>query len=511
MQRRDFLKLSAVSAGAAMMGAKSFAAEPPAASAPKTSATPSPAPVARAPLGRGTTMIGMPISVAPLVQEDLDKIFADMRARAGVNALFPFMYSHEPHRSAARAPVKQFHGGNHGIPHMQYYKDVGLTEADMRAPEFGDVDVMARTIPVAKKYGIKLYPFILEDNARPATIPNWDKLYEVDHHGRRTTKHPGGPCYNNPQYQNLTLGIVEDYARSYEIGGIMWGSERQSGLLNTLTLSQSSGQDTGGTTCFCEFCQKKGKGLGIDVERARQGFDEIEKFVRASRAGEKPRDGHFTTFWRIMLAYPEAIAWANLWVTSRHAFQAALYKKIKEVNPALQMGWHEWHNMSFSPFMRAEEDFATMAPYSDFFRPALYNSVAGGRFQAFVRGARTTVFGDLSPEATLDTLYQQLNYHGEAKLDDLDATGLSADYVQRETHRLAEAVRGTNAQIWPGIEIDVPGDEGKNLCTPESVAAAVKGCFDGGAHGIILSRNYTEMKSGNLAGAGRQLRELGLI
>src|ERR1019366_7981596 len=119
-------------------------------------------------------------------------------------------------------------------------------------------------------------------------------------------------------------GLVEAYARSYDIGGIMWGSERQGGLLNTLGLSQSSGQDPGRTTCFCEFCQKKGRERGIDAERARRGFDEMEKFVRDNRGGKIPRDGCFTTFWRVLLNYPEVLAWENLWATSRHEFQAAI-------------------------------------------------------------------------------------------------------------------------------------------------------------------------------------------
>ena len=154
----------------------------------------------------------------------------------------------------------------------------------------------------------------------------------------------------------------------------MWGSERQSGLLNTLNLSQSSGVDPGRTTCFCEFCQKKGRELGLDAERARRGFGEIEKFVRASRAGQRPRDGFFTATWRLLLAYPEVLAWANLWVSSRHDLQAAIYRKVKSINPALPVGWHVWQNMSFSPFQRAEEDFAAMTPHADFLRPALYNN-----------------------------------------------------------------------------------------------------------------------------------------
>jgi hypothetical protein len=66
-------------------------------------------------------------------------------------------------------------------------------------------------------------------------------------------------------------------------------------------------------------------------------------------------------------------------------------------------------------------------------------------------------------------------------------------------------------QIWPGVDIDVPVSAGEAHCTPAGVAAAVKAAFAGGATGIILSRNYTEMKPENLSAAGGALRELGVI
>jgi hypothetical protein len=243
------------------------------------------------------------------------------------------------------------------------------------------------------------------------------------------------------------------------------------------------------------------------VERARQGFDEMETFVRNSRAGQKPRDGYFTGFWRLLLKHPEVLAWENLWATSRHEFQAAIYRKVKGINPALQVGWHVWQNVSFSPFQRAEENLSDLAAFSDFIRPALYNNVAGGRFVSFVKGARGSVFGDLPADATAEMFFQQLNYQ-EAPFDQLAATGFSADYVERETRRSVEAVAGHPVQIWPGVDIDVPVSAGESHCTPESVALAVKAAFKGGATGIILSRNYIEMKPENLSGAGGALREL---
>ena len=406
MNRRHFIKLGVIGTGAALTGVESVSGQD-----TPTTAKSSPA-----------TVVAMPICVAPLAQRELDPMFDDMRNRAGVNALFPFIYTHEPSRAGLeRSPA--FHGGNYAMPHMEFYKDTRQDFADLRAPEFGDVDVLARVIPAARKHGIRVFPFLLEDNEMPATVPHRQVFYEVDHHGRPVNRRPGGPCFNNPWYQNFTLGLVEDYARSYDIGGIMWGSERQSGLLNTLGISQSSGEDPGGTTCFCEYCAKKGRDRGIDVERARRGFDEMEKFARAGRAGQRPRDGYFTTFWRLLLNYPEVLAWENLWVTSRHEFQAAMYRKVKSVNPALQVGWHAWQNISFSPFQRAEEDQVAVAGFSDFIRPALYNNAAGGRFLAFTRNARGSVLGDLPTETALEVLYRELDYPNQAPADKLAATG----------------------------------------------------------------------------------------
>ena len=496
MNRRDFLKLTAAAGATTLVaGRRALAAE---------STTPP-----RAASGAGRRMVGMPISMDALAQREPAALFDDMQARAGVNALFPFLYTHEPHRGGA--PAAGFHGGNYATPHAQFYHDTGLTIDDMTAPEFGKVDLLARLLPEATKRGIAVFPFVLEDNTLPATVPNWAGLYEVDHHGRRTKGHPGGPCFNNPRYQAFMLGLVEDYARSYPIGGMMWGSERQSGVLNALSLSQSGNQDPGKTTCFCEFCQRKGRDRGIDVERAREGFGAIEQFVVAQRKGERPRDGSFTQFWRILLDHPELLAWEKLWVDSRHEFQAQLYGRMKSVNSQLKMGWHIWHNLSFSPFQRAEEVYAPMAAFSDFLRPAVYNNVAGERFMSFVRGAHSSVDGDLPNEDILQMLYRQMGYSGEAPGDRLPSAGLSEDYVEREVRRAVDGVAGSAVQIWPGVDIDVPSGPAKGHVTPASIGRVVKAAFHGGAHGIILSRNYVEMNLANLSGAGAALRELGVI
>ena len=53
----------------------------------------------------------------------------------------------------------------------------------------------------------------------------------------------------------------------------------------------------------------------------------------------------------------------------------------------------------------------------------------------------------------------------------------------------------------PGIDIGIP--TGKDSRKASAVAAALKA----GAHGLILSRKYSEMRLANLAAAGRATRD----
>jgi hypothetical protein len=93
----------------------------------------------------------------------------------------------------------------------------------------------------------------------------------------------------------------------------------------------------------------------------------------------------------------------------------------------------------------------------------------------------------------------------------LAAAGFSADYVYRETKRTMDDLEGTSAQVWPGIDIDVPTANGSSKCTPEGVRDAVLAAYKGGAQGVVLSRSYSEMKHENLRGAGVALEQLNLV
>jgi hypothetical protein len=119
-----------------------------------------------------------------------------------------------------------------------------------------------------------------------------------------------------------------------------------------------------------------------------------------------------------------------------------------------------------------------------------------------------SLFADLTPEQVLDLTYAVQQYR-DKPLDRLAAEGLGPEYVSRETKR-AVAGAGPKMKIWPGIDVDIPTAATSKKTTPDDVYLAVKAAFDSGAHGVLLSRKYSEMRLDNIRGAGRALRELKL-
>jgi len=183
-----------------------------------------------------------------------------------------------------------------------------------------------------------------------------------------------------------------------------------------------------------------------------------------------------------------------------------LYRLAHGIAPNKGIGWHVWHNNSFSPFYRAEQDYGDFQHYSDFLKVVIYNLCGGERLAQYVRSVQRTIFADLTPAQVLDFTYGVQQYR-DKPLDELAKEGLGPDYVLRETKR-AVAGAGPNMKIWPGIDVDIPTAPTSKKTTPEDVYLAVKAAFDGGAHGVLLSRKYSEMRLDNIRGAGRAIREL---
>ena len=459
-------------------------------------------------------MIGIQVGAISFVDEGTEQVLDILQERACVNTLFLAVFTYGRGIAGRQIPGYPFpdhgkqtydlnyHGGNFATPHPQYYRNTVIQPA--HAPDHGDLDILAEVIPAAKKRGMKVICW-MEDVFR-SDLPNIERVQERDLYGRTMET----LCVNNPNYRNFFAGLVEDFARSYDVDGIMWGSERQGALCDSLGATHDTPPiDPGNVTCFCESCYQKARANGINPDRARQGFLELEKFIRASRSGKRPSDGYFVEFWRILLRYPELAAWEMQFTDSLRETYAALYKTVKTVNPAIPVGWHIWHNNSFNPIYRAEQDWAELSRYSDFIKVVMYNNCAGERMALYIDNIGSTLYGDLTKQQLAEFTYEVMGYK-ERSYDQIPHTGLSADYVFRETKRALAGVAGTKTQIWSGLDIDIPTEANHSKCTPESVKAAVRAAFKAGAPGVILSRKYSEMRLANLSGAGDAIRELKL-
>ena len=246
------------------------------------------------------------------------------------------------------------------------------------------------------------------------------------------------------------------------------------------------------------------------MERAREGYLALERWIESQLKGQRPVDGSFVTFWRILVEYPEVLAWERLWNEGLRDTYRDMYARAHQIAPSKPIGWHIWHTNSFAPFYRAEQDYAEFSKYSDYLKVVIYNNCGGPRMGQYVRNVNSTLFADLTPEQTLEFTYRVQQYPNEKSLDRIPQEGLTADYVLRETRRAVAGVKG-QTKIWPGIDIDIPTGPNEKKTRPEDVYEAVKAAFTGGAHGVILSRKYSEMKLDNLRAAGRSVRDLKLV
>ena len=460
-------------------------------------------------------LIAIQVGAVSFVDEGVDKVLDIFQERARINALMLAVFTYGrgiagrqvpgqplPDHGAQEYDTKAFHGGSYAALHPEYYDKTVLK--NLRAPDLGDFDLLAAVIPKAKARGMQSYCWF-EDVYNPRLIANFEKVSEVDIYGRRT----GQACLNNPDVRQFLNSLVEDYIKSYEIDGIMWGSERQGPLNNAVGSRHGGFNGRAALTCFCEHCRAKGRERGVSVERAREGLIELDKFARAAHAGARPSDGYFVTFWRLLLNYPEILAWEKLWTDSKDEIYGEIYGTAKGINNRVQVGWHIWHNNSFSPFFRAEQDYAKLRETSDYLKVVIYNNCGGPRLQQYLKNVHSTIFRDAKPEEALALHYRIMGYGDEASFDKLPAAGLSADYVARETKRAVAGVRGEVA-IYPGIDIDIPTDQSEKKTQPSDVRAAVRAALTSGAAGVILSRKYSEMKLANLAAAGEALKEIGV-
>jgi hypothetical protein len=469
-------------------------------------------------------MIGFQAEVNYLLSYGIARFLDDVQTRASVNTLFLHSNLYEPSWAGLERSANPL--GNFAAANPQYYPDVYMKPQGLSPGDFDLPDAMQKITAETRKRGVKIFSWMEEDNRPPLKIKGMDQLYEIDLYGRRTGGHPGGPCLNNPYFRNLISGAVEDYIRSYDVDGLQRGSERQGPLGNALgAWHHGAKSDPGHTSCFCGYCAAKAEKQGIDIDRVKVAYRALEPYIRSGRRGIRPRDGYYVEFWRILLRYPELLTWETFWSDSMREMQREFYAKAKSIRPDVQIGFHIWHNISFNPMYRAEQDYRPYTEYADFLKPVVYDNPAGERMASFVDSLTQNIFGDLSKEQMLEFEYSVMGLKeksyaeieagsGQTPGPDAPSTGrprrdyarFSSDYVYGETKRAVEGVAGSKTRICPGLGIDV---QEKNS-TPESVREAVLAVFRAGGTGMVISTSHAAMRPENLSSVGATLRELNL-
>ena len=456
-------------------------------------------------------MMGIQVGSVSFVDEGVGQVLDILQERAAADTIFltTFTYGRGlagrqipgqpfPDHGAQASDEKSFHGGNYATPHAEFYRDTVLKQT--RAPDHGELDIVAAVLPEAKKRGMKLFCSV-EDVFRP-DVTGVAEVGEVDLEGRKAST----LCLFHPAVRAFWTGLVTDLSKSYDVDGILFFNERNGPLLNALGASHAQRIASSRVTCFCEHHQRAARQRGIDFNRARQGYQKLNEFVQAALTNERPSDGYFVEFWRLLVEWPEIIAWDRLFDAGKHQVLAEVRAAVKAVRKELQVGFHIEHVNSFNPIFRATRRYEDLAAQADFLKVVAYNNCGGERYASFIHNVGSTVFRDVPREELLRFNNHLLNYGEEAKLDELAAAGLSPDYVARETRRALEGVKG-KCRILPGIDIGIPTGKNSRKAAPEDTYAATLAALKAGAQGVILSRKYSEMRLGNLSGAGQAVRE----
>jgi hypothetical protein len=200
------------------------------------------------------------------------------------------------------------------------------------------------------------------------------------------------------------------------------------------------------------------------------------------------------------------MAWDRLFDAAKHQVVAEVRAAAKGVRAGLQVGFHIEHVNSFNPVFRAARSYADLAGMADFLKVVAYNNCGGERYANFIRNVGSTVFRDVPKDELLRLHNRLLDYGDEAPLEQLPAAGLSPDYVARETRRALAGVQG-KCRVLPGIDIGIPTGRNGRKASADDTYAATAAALKAGAHGLILSRKYSEMRLANLAAAGRGVRD----
>ncbi|HWK11763.1 MAG TPA: hypothetical protein VNR64_17010 [Vicinamibacterales bacterium] len=457
------------------------------------------------------TFNGIQMGPHTMLDEGIERTLDLIAETAAINAVMP--YSHA-YNGALVKPLRD--RADHGVPlidntgrrfplvwvrtHDRYYADTTLRHQTVDGSyEYASRDLFAELARPARSRGMKIYARILESPAMSRIVANYDTVVTRDVEGRPTRV----ACWNHPEYVAFWAATMEDLFRSYDLDGVQWGAERMGPLMNVI-----SPWNNDPPACFCEYCAARGRAAGVDPERAREGYKALHAYVQGQMAGAaRPPEGQFGGFLRLLIRYPEILGWEYQYRLGREAICAAMYSRVKQIKPSADVGWHVDHQpSSWDLVYRAEMSYEEMAPHADFIKIIAYHNVLSPRIATwYLPRFRKTILGEIPLETSLELYYDLFGYDArlEPSLGELGRRGFTPDYVFRETRRSVASANG-KTKIYTGLGFDVPGSPPDD---PETIYQATAKAFAAGAHGIVVSREYEEMRVEHLRAVGRAFRD----
>ncbi len=461
----------------------------------------------------GGILKGIQISPHSLLDEGIERCLDFIQQHTGINSIFLYSQTYhlgdrplsvlaKDHPTQPRDPAKR------DMPRLWMrlpeapFAGLSVKHASAKPDqEYGKRDLFNELIEPCRKRGIKIYARILEaDSRHNDRIPGYQTVQATDLDGGPSH----GPCWNHPDYREWIRLTIDEMTRLYPLDGLQYGAERVGALSEVLFRGMKP-------ACFCEHCIKRNRAVGIDPDRAREGYRRLYNLMAALEAGKpKPVDGVMTVVLREIFNYPEVLGWYREWFKADQEIQTLVYQAAKARRPACDVGQHIDHQRSsWDIFYRATAGYQDMAEHNDFIKPIVYHDILGPRMKEWVVDRiHDRVLGDLSREQSLDLFYALFGHapENEPKFHELMKRGLSPEYVHREVKRCVEAA-GDKARVYAGIGFDVPTYTATGMepfpGDPANVTLAVKRSLDAGAHGVVASREYDEMTLPNLKAFGK--------
>jgi hypothetical protein len=460
---------------------------------------------------------GIQISPPNLLDEGIERCLDFIQEHAAIDSIF--CYSQTYHMGARPVnvlatdhPAPPIKEENRSLPYLWMklpkapFKRLSVQhEASDSSLVYANRDLFQELVKPCRERGIKIYARILEAGMRRAArIPGYTSVAAIDIDGDPSH----GPCWNHPDYREWVKISIEQMMICYPLDGLQYGAERVGTMSEVLFRGIKP-------ACFCQHCQKRNAAQGISTERAKEGYRKLYQLVQQLESGKnKPTDGVFASILRIIMRYPETLAWYNEWLKADEEIQTMVYQTAKAKRPDADVGQHIDHQRSsWDIFYRAAVSYEDMAKHNDFVKPILYHDILGPRLQQWVIDEmQQRILGDLSKDLALELFYALFGHqnNNQPSYQQLAKEGLSPEYVYQETKRCVKGVKG-QAKVYAGIGFDVPTYVPDGMepfpSTPETTYRATRRAIEAGAHGVVASREYDEMTLPNLKAFGRAVRD----